>query len=70
MINGDLEGRIFLSYTHPNNGFIFLLITVLICLFIFFWLFINVFFNKLQEVAEYAKMQFHIALLDVLGKIA
>ena len=25
MTNGDPEGRIFLSYSHPNNGFFFLL---------------------------------------------
>ena len=25
MTNGDHEGRIFLSYSHPNNGFFFLL---------------------------------------------
>ena len=29
MTNGDPEGRIFLSYPHTNNGFFFLLITVL-----------------------------------------
>ena len=27
MTNGDLEGRIFLSYPHANNGFFFLLTT-------------------------------------------
>ena len=36
MTNGDLEGRIFLSYLHRNNGFFFLLTTVLIHLFINF----------------------------------
>ena len=25
MTNGDPEGRIFLSYSHPNNGFFYLL---------------------------------------------
>ena len=30
MANGDPEGRIFLSYPHPNNGFFFLFTTVLI----------------------------------------
>ena len=34
-------------------------------------LFIYLFYNKLQEVPEYAKMQFNMmTLLDVLGKIA
>ena len=28
MTNGDLEGQIFLSYPHKNNGFFFLLTTV------------------------------------------
>ena len=61
MTNADPEGRIFLSYPHTNNGFFFLLTTVFIYLFL----------NKLPEVPEYAKMQFHmIDLLDVLGKIA
>ena len=27
MTNGDPEGRIFLSYPHANNGFVFLLTT-------------------------------------------
>ena len=44
-----------------NNGFIFLLTTV----FVYF------FRNKLPEVPEYAKMQFHMmTLLAVLCKIA
>ena len=61
MTNGDHEGRIFLSYPHTNNGLFFLLTTVFIYLFL----------NKLAEVPEYAKMQFHMmTLLDVLGKIA
>ena len=61
MTNGDPEGRIFLSYPQMNNGFFFLLTTV----------FIYLFYNKLPEVHEYAKMQFHImTLLDILGKIA
>ena len=30
MTNGDLKGRIFLSYPHTNNGFFFLLTTVFI----------------------------------------
>ena len=49
MTNGDLEGQIFLSYPHTNNGFFFLLTIV------FF-----LFENKLPEVPEYAKMRFHI----------
>ena len=66
MTNSDLEGRIFLSYPHTNNGFFFLLTTVFIYLF-----FIHSFQNKIPEVPEYAKMQFHMmTLLDVLGKIA
>ena len=57
--NGDLEGRIFLSYAHTKNG-VFLL-----------HLFICLFQNKLPEVSDYAKMQFHMmALLDVLCKLA
>ena len=60
MINSDPEGRIFLSYPHTNNGFFYLLTTVFIYLFL----------NKLPEVPEYTKMQFHMMmLLDVLGKI-
>ena len=48
MTNGDLEGRIFLSYPHTNNGFFFLLTTVFL------------FKNKLPEVPEYTKIQFHM----------
>ena len=56
LTNGDPEGRIFLFYPHTNNGFLFLLTTI--------------FLNKLPEVPEYVKMQFHMmTLLDVLGKI-
>ena len=59
MTNGDPEGRIFLSYSRTNYGF--LLTTV----------FIYLFQKKFPEVPEYAKMQFHMmTLLDVLGKIA
>ena len=59
MTNGDLEGQIFLSYPHTNNGFFFLLTTVLVWGIRFF------------KVPEYAKMQFHMmTLLDVMGKIA
>ena len=46
MINGDPEGQIFLSYPHKTKGF--LLITVFL------------FENKLPEVPEHAKMQFHM----------
>ena len=60
MTKGDLQGRIFRSDPHRNNGFFFLLTTVFICLF-----------KKLTEILGYAKMQFHmITLLNVLGKIA
>ena len=38
MPNGDLEGRIFLSYPHTNNRFFFLLTTVL-----FIYLYIHLF---------------------------
>ena len=63
MTNGDREGRIFLSYTHTNNGFFFLLTTVFIYLFFLFIYF--------PVVPEYAKIQFHMmTLLNVLGKIA
>ena len=48
MTNGDPGGRIFLSYPHTINGFFFLLNIVF------------VFLNKLPEVPEYAKMQFHM----------
>ena len=49
MTNGDPEGQIFLSYPHTNNGFFLLLTTV------FF-----LFKDKLAEVPEYAKIQFHM----------
>ena len=65
MTNGDPEGRIFLSYPHTNNEFIFLLTTIIIYLFIY------LFQNKLPEVPEYAKMQFQvITLLDVVCNMA
>ena len=48
MTNKDAEGQIFLSYTHMNIGFNFLLTTV------------SLFKNKLPEVPEYAKIQFHM----------
>ena len=51
MTNGDPEGQGFLSYPHRNNGFFFLLTTV------FFFL---LFKNKLPEVPEYDKIQFHM----------
>ena len=61
MTNGDPVGQVFLFYLYTNNGFFFLLTTG----------FIYLFQNKLSEVPEYAKMQFHmVTLLDVLGKIA
>ena len=62
MTNGDPEGRIFPSYPHTNIGFVFLLTTVF---------FIYLFLNKLPEVLEYVKMQFHMmTVLDVMGKLA
>ena len=42
MTNSDSEGQIFLSNPHTNNGFFFLLTTVLILK------------NKLPEISEYA----------------
>ena len=48
MTNCDPEGRIFLSYLHTNNGFFLLLTTVFIIE------------NKLPEVPEYVKIQFHM----------
>ena len=61
MTNGDPKGQIFLSYPHTNNGFLSLLTTVFIYLLL----------NKLPEVTDYSKMQFHVmTLLEVLGKIA
>ena len=65
MTNRDLEGRIFLSYPHTNNGLFFLLTTVFIYLFIYFKISLQ------KSLNTYAKMQFHMmTLLDVLGKIA
>ena len=67
MTNGDPEGRIFYpTLTRIIDSFscspLFLFIFLIIYLFIL---------NKLPEVPEYAKMQFHmLTLLDVLGKIA
>ena len=49
MTNGDPEGQIFLSYPHMFYGSFFLLTTA------FFK-----FENKLPDVPEYAKMQFHM----------
>ena len=69
MTKGDPDGQIFLSYPHKNNGFYFLLTTVLFIFF--FFLYIYLFLNKLPEDTENAKMQFHMmTLLDILGKIA
>ena len=47
MINGDREGRIFLSHPHMNNGFFFLLTIKyhILCL------------KRLPESPEYAAMQ-------------
>ena len=53
MTNGDSEGRIFLSYPHTNNEFLFLAHH---CFFFFFLK------NKLPEVYEYAKMQLHMMM--------
>ena len=39
MTNGDPEGGVFLSYTHTNNGFVFLLPTVLF-IYLYIYLFI------------------------------
>ena len=64
MTKGDPEGRIFLSYPQTNHRFFFLAYNWFIYLFIFFQ-------KKLEEVTEYAKMQFHMmTLLDIPGKIA
>ena len=41
MTNGDPEGWIFLSYSHTNNGFFFLLTTV--CIYSFIYLSIYLF---------------------------
>ena len=65
MINADLKGRIFLSYPNTNNGYFFLSTSF----YSFAYFFKKK--NKLPEVPEYAKMQFHMmSLLDVLSKIA
>ena len=82
-INHECEGRIensrgspfgitkladFLSYPHMNNGFFFFAHH---CFYLIIYIFIYLFQNKLPEVIEYTKMQFHMmTLLDVLGKIA
>ena len=59
MINGDPEGRIFLSYPHTNNGLFFLLT---IDFFVYF---------KLSLQKSLNTLRFHmITLLDVLGNIA
>ena len=59
MTNGDPEGRIMDSISCSP---LFLFIYLSIYLFII---------NKLPEVPEYAKMQFHMmTLVDVLGKTA
>ena len=69
MKNIDPEGQIFLSFPHTNNGFFFLLTTVFIYLFIYSFMYS--FQNKLPEIPEYDKMQFHMmSLLDVRSKIA
>ena len=65
MTNGDPEGRIFLSYPQTNNGFFFLLTTVFFYLFIY--LFIYLYYDMLPEAPEYAKLQFHMMALHVLG---
>ena len=54
MTSDDPWERIVLSYPHTNNGLFFLLTTVFV-LFLFF-----LFKNKLPEVPEYAKIQFHM----------
>ena len=51
MTNSDPEGQIFLSYPHMNNGFFFMLTTG-----------VFIFKNKLPEVPEYAKIQFHMMM--------
>ena len=67
MTNGDPEGQIFLSYPHTNNGFFNL---AQYCFYLFN-LFIFILKNKLPEVPEYSKIQFHMmTLLDVLSKIS
>ena len=48
MTNGDPEGTIYQSYPHINNGFFS-------CSPLFF-----LFENKLPNVSEYAKIQFHM----------
>ena len=71
MTNGDPEGQVFLSYPHTYNGLFYSHTTVLFNIYSFVCLFIYLFLNKLPEIPEYAKMQFHMmTLLDVLGKIA
>ena len=43
MTNADPEGQIVLSYPHTNNGFFFLLTTVLFIYLFFIYLFIYLF---------------------------
>ena len=61
MTNGDPEGLIFLSHPHTFS-----------CSPLFLFIYLSIYWlqNKLPEVSEHAKMQFHtMTLLDVLGKI-
>ena len=51
MTNGDPEGRIFLFYSHTNNGFFSCSPLFLLIYFLFIYLFI---LNKLPKVPEYA----------------
>ena len=68
MTNGDPEGRVFLSCSHPTNGFFY---THMNNGFFFLLTIVFLIYLLLPEVTEYAKMQFHMmTLLDVLGKIA
>ena len=46
MTNGDLEGSIFLSYPHTNNGFFFFLTTVFICLIVYLFINFKISFQK------------------------
>ena len=59
----------------PSDGFFYPLLTRIMdslsCLSLFLFIYSILLKNKLPEVPEYAKMQFHtMTLFDILGKIA
>ena len=66
MTNGDPRDGFYILPSHE----LWNIFHAYLCFYLFIYLFIYL-KNKLPEVSEYAKMQFHLmTLLDVLGKIA